>query len=131
VLKDGRTMRVSFFDAARARATSANAALHDGHGGTAMLGRKPGWVTTVDAEKMRRNAYEASKAALQVAWRTPAAPPVRSDAALPDPRRPISFADAERIRFEAYRAMCAELQDAWRTKSEAPAGIGGGHDDRC
>jgi hypothetical protein len=122
VLKDGRRarfgimMRDGMTPLQRAIAEAATgASLHDGHGGTAMLGRKPGWVTTVEAEKIRRDAYEASKAALQDAWRTPAAPSVRSDAAPPpDPRQPISFSDSQKIRDTAYLEMCHELANAWR-----------------
>jgi hypothetical protein len=119
VLKDGRTARVSCNDAAAAR-TVPIVPLRFTDGRTDVpIGSRPGFISAADSEAVRRAAYEQSCRDLCNAWRAPDALSVRSDAAPPDPRRPISFADAERIRGEAYRAMCAELQGAWRTKSEA------------
>jgi hypothetical protein len=106
VLKDGRTMRVSFNDAVRARAVSP---LRFADGRTdAPLGSRPGFIVSAAAERIRDEAYQRSKQELVDAWR-PAQRPAAAPAAPPDPRQPISFGDSQRIRDTAYGEMCREL----------------------
>jgi hypothetical protein len=121
VLKDGKRVRFGMMmrdgmtPLQRSIAEEATrASLHDGHGGTALIGHRPGFVTSEDSWRIRDQAYQQSRRDLADAWRTPTVPPVRSDAAPLDPRQPISMADAQAIRDAAYLEMCQELANAWR-----------------
>jgi hypothetical protein len=112
VLKDGRTMRVSFNDAVRARAVSP---LRFADGRTdAPVGSRPGFIVSTDSQRIRDDAYQRSKQDLVDAWRPAAPPSAAAPAAPPDPRQPISFADSQRIRDTAYFEMCDTLTNAWR-----------------
>jgi hypothetical protein len=85
--------------------------------GGALVAARPGFVGTAASERIRRDAYEASKQELRDAWKAPSAPPPAAPAppAAPrNPRQPISVADAQAIRDAAYREMCDELTNAWR-----------------
>jgi hypothetical protein len=119
ILKDGHSVHVRFRDVVSARVDDAMRAspnlVFDGSG--AVVAARPGFISTADSERIRRDAYEASKAELRDAWKAlPVAPPAApaQTAAPRDPRQPISMADAEAIRAAAYEAYVVELTNAWR-----------------
>jgi hypothetical protein len=123
ILADGQTGRVPMLLRDSLQRAVADAAASSGlrfaDGSAGVVGSRPGFVCTTDSERIRRDAYDQSKIALQEAWRTPpagntAAPTALGAPPTSDARPLISMADAERIRFEAYQASVEALSTAWR-----------------
>ena len=125
ILRDGERLRVPllFRDAALSpmQRVVADAAMRFDDGG----GGRPGTqFDYVAAARVKEVAYQAAKAELRDAWRTPApvadassrpdpapaAPPVKVEDARPAiPVTDADFARLRQIRDESYRAMVAEM----------------------
>jgi hypothetical protein len=78
----------------------------------APFGSRPSFITNDDVEKIRREAYEASKAELRDAWRGPSPPAgaaSHDSAGRPTHAPPRTMADAQRIRDAAYAEFVRDL----------------------
>jgi hypothetical protein len=128
ILRDGQTFRVPMtaMDAANRRALversqglprALDSVLRFADGSTDLVGHRPGFIVSDDAERIRRDAWEQSRREMCDAWRTPpnaGAPPPRIADAAHDPTKPISMQDSWRIRSAAYEQSVADLCNAWK-----------------